>query len=143
MHHISYKNKIMKEKQLIYNAIRTPDGTMLVSYHRHDYKTHLDDNGETYVIDGGLDYIRTSVNKIPAEDLSLYDDEPFEVIREHVFRGGRGKSGKDELKYVKLSEVDDEWLGAIIDYEEERRPNNPQLKWYYLENDYRNKLCIK
>lgn len=143
MHHISYKNKIMKEKQLIYNAIRTPDGTILVSYHRHDYKTHLDANGETYIIDGGLDYIRTSVNKIPAEDLSLYDDEPFEVIREHVFRGGRGIDGKQPLKYVKLSEVNDEWLGAIIDYEEERRPNNPQLKWYYLENDYRNKNEMK
>lgn len=137
MHHISYKNQIMKEKQLIYNAIRTPDGTILVSYHRHDYKTHLDANGETYVIDGGLDYIRTSVNKIPAEDLSLYDDEPFEVIREHVFRGGKGKSGKKELKYIKLSEVDDEWLGAIIDYENCIRPNNKYLKYYNKELEYR------
>ena len=133
----------MKEKQLIYNAIRTPDGTVLVSYHRHDYKTHLDDNGETYVIDGGLDYIRTSVNKIPAEDLSLYDDEPFEVIREHVFRGGRGVNGDEPLKYVLLKDINDDWLNAIIDYEEEHRPNNPQLKWYNLENDYRNKLCMK
>jgi hypothetical protein len=126
------------EKQLIYNAIKTPDGTVLVSYHRHDYKTHLDANGEEYIIDGGTDYIRTSVNKEPAEDLSLYDDAPFEVIREHIYRGGRGKNGDEPLKYVKLSEVDDEWLGAIIDYEEQYRPNNPQLKWYNLENKYRN-----
>jgi hypothetical protein len=126
------------EKQLIYNAIKTPDGTILVSYHRHDYKTHLDANGEEYIIDGGTDYIRTSVNKEPAEDLSLYDDAPFEVIREHIYRGGRGKNGDEALKYVKLSEVDDEWLGAIIDYEEQYRPNNPQLKWYNLENKYRN-----
>lgn len=34
------------DKQLIYNAIKTPDGTVLVSYHRHDYKTHLDANKE-------------------------------------------------------------------------------------------------
>ena len=130
----------MKEKQLIYNAIRTPDGTILVSYHRHDYKTHLDANGETYVIDGGLDYIRTSINKIPAEDLSLYDDEPFEVIREYVFRGGRGVNGDEPLKYVLLKDINDDWLNAIIDYEEEYRPNNPQLKWYNLESIYRNKL---
>jgi hypothetical protein len=128
------------EKQLIYNAIKTPDGTVLVSYHRHDYKTHLDANGEEYIIDGGTDYIRTSVNKEPAEDLSLYDDAPFEVIREHIYRGGRGKNGDEPLKYVKLSEVDDEWLGAIIDYEEQYRPNNPQLKWYNLENEFRNKI---
>ena len=133
----------MERKQLIYNAIRTPDETVLVSHHRHDYKTHLDANGEEYMIDGGTDYIRRSVNKIPAEDLSLYNDEPFEVLREYIFRGSRGKSGKQPLKYVKLSEVDNEWLGAIIDYEEERRPSNPQLKWYYLENEFRNKNGIK
>ena len=126
------------EKQLIYNAIRTPDGTVLVSYHRHGYVRHLDANGDEYSTDGGIDYLHRSVNKIPAEDLSLYDDEPFEKIREVIYRGGRGKSGKEELHYVKLSEVDDEWLGDIIDYEEQYRPNNSQLKWYHLENDYRN-----
>lgn len=127
------------EKQLIYNAIKTPDGTVLVSYHRHDYKTHLDANGETYMIDGGIDYIRTSVNKAPAEDLSLYDDAPFEVLREFIHRGGRGKSGDEPLKYVKLSEVDDEWLQAIIDYEEDHRPNNKFLKYYLAEKEFRNK----
>jgi hypothetical protein len=130
------------EKQLIYNAIRTPDGMVLVSKHRHDYVTHTDANGETYFTDGGTEYIRRSVNKIPAEDLSLYDDEPFEVLREHIFRGSRGKSGKEELKYIKLSEISNEYLEDLIDYEEERRPSNPQLKWYYLENDYRNKNGI-
>ena len=126
------------EKQLIYNAIRTPDGTVLVSYHRHDYVTHLDINGDEYSTDGGIDYLHRSVNKIPAEDLSLYDDEPFEKIREIIHRGGRGIDGKQPLKYVKLSEVDDKWLEAIIDYENRLRPDNPQLKWYNLEKDYRN-----
>ena len=93
------------------------------------------------MVDGGLEYLRFGGKDFSLIETNyLYDDEPFEVIREHVFRGGKGKSGKEELKYVKLSEVDDEWLGAIIDYEEERRPNNPQLKWYNLESIYRNKL---
>ena len=133
----------MKEKQLIYNAIRTPDGTILVSHHRHDYVAHTDANGDYYSNDGGTEYIRRSVNKIPAEDLSLYDDEPFEVLREHIFRGTFGEFGNESFRYVKLSEIDDEWLGAIIDYENEHRPSNPQLKWYYLENEFRNKNNIQ
>lgn len=125
------------ERNLIYNAIRTPDGTVLVSYHRHDYKSHIDENGETYVLDGGLDYIRTSVNTIPAESLAVYDDAPFEEIREHIHRGGRGINGDEELKYVKLSEINDEWLEAIIKYEEEFRPNNRYLKYYKQEQNFR------
>lgn len=131
------------EKQLIYNAIRTPDGTVLVSYHRHDYVSHIDANGEYYANDGGTDYLRRTVNKVPAEDLSLYDDAPFEVLREFIHRGGRGKSGNDPLKYVKLSEVNDEWLQAIIHYEEELRPNNRFLKYYKKEKEWRQTLAIK
>ena len=131
------------EKQLIYNSVKCLKcNDILVSYRRHDYKTCSCSN-ET-MVDGGLDYGRYGGKDLSLVETNyLYDDAPFEVIREHMFRGGRGKSGKEELKYVKLSEVDDEWLGAIIDYEEERRPNNPQLKWYNLENAYRNKNNIK
>lgn len=299
------------DKQLIYNAIQTPDGTVLVSYHRHDYKTHLDANGLTYSIDGGTDYIRTGVGYNPvysdftkedieyiqkkgvyydfitgrfidkfgkfldssidkqgyrkifinkklykahivafcflgintenyevdhinnirednrwsnlrlatkennmanslirkdnssgvkglnfnkykngwvgrvqynkkryeifsknkedaieklnklreklhgsfsndgisvngevsifAKSLALYDDAPFEVIREVVCRGGRGVNGDEELKYIPLKDMNDEWLEAVIDYEEQKRPNNPYLKYYYQELKFRKK----
>jgi len=126
------------KRKLIYNAIKCLNcGEILVSYHRHDYKTCSCEN-ET-MIDGGLDYSRYGGKDLTLIETNyLYDDVSFEVIREHIYRGGRGKSGKEELKYVKLSEVNDEWLGDIIDYEEQYRPNNPQLKWYNLENNYRN-----
>jgi hypothetical protein len=125
------------EKQLIYNAIRTPDGTILESLHRHDYVSHTDKNGDYYSTDGGVDYLHRTVNKIPAEDLSLYDDAPHEIIREYLQRGGRGKNGDEPLKYVLLKDVNNEWLQAIIDYEEEHRPNNIFLKHFKNEIKFR------
>ena len=93
------------------------------------------------MVDGGLEYLRFGGKDFSLiETNCLYDDEPFEVIREHVFRGGKGVNGDEPLKYVLLKDINDDWLNAIIDYEEEYRPNNPQLKWYNLESIYRNKL---
>ena len=126
------------EKQIVLNSMMTPDGTILTSRHRHDYVSHVDANGDFYSNDGGNDYLHRTVNKIPATDLTLYSDYSFEIIREQIARGGRGKDGTEPLKYVVLKDIDDEWLQAIIDYEEELRPNNPQLKWYKQEQLYRN-----
>lgn len=124
-------------KQLIYNAIRTPDGTILESRHRHDYVTHTDKNGEFYSNDGGLDYLRRTVNEALAEDLSLYDDAPYEVIREYLKRGGRGKNNDEPLKYVSLRDIDNEWLNAIVVYETKNRPKNKYLTHYIKEAEFR------
>jgi len=126
------------EKQLIYNSVKCLNcDEILVSYHRHDYKTCSCENETS--IDGGLDYCRYGGKDLSLVETNyLYDDEPFEVLREHIYRGGRGVDGKQPLKYVKLADISDEWLDNIIDYEEQYRPRNPHLKWYYLENNYRN-----
>ena len=126
------------EKNLIYNSVTCLEcGETLVSFHTHDYKTCSCDN-ETSV-DGGLSYGRYGGKDLDKVKTNyIYDDEPFEKIREVVCRGGRGIDGREELKYVKLSEVNDEWLGAIIDYEEQYRPNNKYLPIYYKELNYRN-----
>lgn len=48
----------MKQK-IIYNAIKTPDGTILKSNNRHDYRSHQDTtNGMHYAVDGGLEYLK-------------------------------------------------------------------------------------
>ena len=125
------------EKQLLHSSIRTPDGTILTSKHRHDYVSHLDKNNETYFLDGGADYIRASINVEKAEYLSLYSDDAHEKLREVISRGGRGKNGDEELKYVLLKDIDDEWLQAIIEYEELNRPNNKYLPVYREEVKFR------
>lgn len=126
------------EKFIVYSAIKTPDGTVLESKHVHDYQSYVDKNQETYVLDGGLGgYTRRSVNKEEAEDLSLYSDAPHSVIREKISRGSRGKSGREELKYILLKDIDDEYLQAIIDYEELNRPQNKYLPIYRAEQKFR------
>ena len=125
------------EKQLLHSSIRTPDGTILTSTHRHDYVSHIDKNGLTYSLDGGTDYIRTSIDVEKAEDLSLYSDDAHEKLREVISRGGRGKNGDEELKYVLLKDINDEWLEAIIEYEELNRPNNKYLPVYREELKFR------
>ena len=125
------------ERFIIYNAIKTPDGTLLESKHVHDFVTHIDKNGEYYQNDGGNEYFHRSVNIIPAEDLSLYSDAPFEQLREVITRGSRGKDMKQPLTYIKLKDIDDEYLDALIDYEEELRPNNKYLTFYKQEKEFR------
>ena len=126
------------EKQLVHNSVTCLEcGETLVSFHTHDYKTCSCEN-ET-MVDGGLSYGRyggKDLNKVQTN--YLYDDDPFEKIREVVCRGGRGIDGKQPLKYVFLKDIDDERLGAIIDYEEQYRPNNKYLPIYYKELNYRN-----
>jgi hypothetical protein len=103
------------EPQLVANRIRTPDGTILQSYNRHDYKTHHDKNGETYMVDGGLDYLRRSANNVSAEDLSVWSDDPHEMVREAMCWGTRGRDGKQPLTYKPLCELTTEHIEAILE----------------------------
>jgi len=81
-------------RKIICNKIQTPDNTILISYSVHDYKEHKDKvSNEIYMVDGGNDYLRRNINKVPYEELSVYSDESFEVIRENYHRGTWDKEG--------------------------------------------------
>lgn len=160
----------MKEKTIILNQIMTPDGTVLKSMHRHDFVEYKDTNGHYYMVDGGCEYLRRTVNrteltfflkikiallklvgktwKDPLEyiELSIYEDAPFEVIRENFHRGGRGKDGLQPLTWVPMSKMSDDWLKACISYNEERGMGKGFAnKMYRKELKYRksNKISIK
>lgn len=106
----------MKQKdRILFRSLTTPDGTVLISHNRHDYVTHDDANGKHYMLDGGLDYCRCTVH---GDEIitTITDADPFELIRDNFYRGARGKSGDQPLKWIKLSEMTDEHLQATIEY---------------------------
>lgn len=102
--------------QKLRNAIRTPDGTVLESKHRHDYREHLDTaTGELYFIDGGLAYTRTSVNKVPAEDISTYVGDNYEDTRRIFKWGTYGKDGRQPLKWVPVKDMSSNHIKAVLE----------------------------
>lgn len=115
-----------EERVLLVSRIRTPDGTVLTSSFVHDYAEHLDANGEIYFVDGGNVYQRTSVNRIPFEDVSVYTDSPFDEIRELFKRGTFDRDGRRIWKPI--CECSDKHLENILTYNKEHCPNAPE--WY-------------
>ena len=117
----------MSEAKLIRNAMQTPDGTIIESTHRHDYKTYTDANGKTYMVDGGLDYVRRSIHDDQI-DLCLYDDAPH-VIQSSILKWGTyGINGDQPLKYVSVAEMDTAHIEAVLELNV-----NPTLKACMIE----------
>ena len=128
----------MMEPILLVSAIITPDGTVLESTHRHDYQTYTDANGEEYMIDGGTDYIRRSVNKERATDAFVYTNDPHEVIREAFKWGTYGKYGEQPLEMKLLKSLDTEHIEAILRTQTQLKSHITKV--FEDELDYRNKL---
>ena len=101
-------------RKLIKNSIRTPDGVILTSRHRHDFKSHKDKNGEIYMNDGGIDYIKRSVNIKPYEVLSLYTTDSFEKLRGGLEWATYGKNGDEELQYKSVSNMSTKHILAVL-----------------------------
>lgn len=101
--------------KIIRNRIRTPDGTVLESRHRHDYVSYTDANGETYMVDGGTSYLRRSINNEPYEDLTVTLADAHDVVRENLLWGSYGKDGDQPLKLVCLADMDTDHIQACLD----------------------------
>ncbi len=97
------------------SQIKTPDGTILRSVHRHDYQSYIDKNGDYYFIDGGCEYIRTSGNAVPATNISVYTDDPHEIKREIPVWGTYGKNGDGSYHVISVAEMTDAHMSALLD----------------------------
>jgi len=101
---------------LVYNAIRTPDGTVLESKHRHDYVTYQDKNGKEYMVDGGLEYTRRNVHAdAPYEELSVYTTDGHDRVREAVKWGTYGINGDQPLTHILLKDMKTEHIEACLE----------------------------
>jgi hypothetical protein len=124
-------------REILSNKMRTPDGTVLHSKHRHDYVTHTDANGKEYMLDGGWDYVRRSVNGDETL-LTVWSDDDHEVIRQVVTWGTYGKNGDETLVHVTIADMSSEHLQACLDTQQ-RTMRPALLKVMQDELEYRNK----
>ena len=101
------------------NYIENKDGTKLFSFYRHDYKEYTDKEGNFMMIDGGMDYIRYSVDE---ENSWLNEAEISDVIQDirEQYKWGRNydKNMNKLLKteYILLKDLDTEHIFNIITY---------------------------
>lgn len=123
--------------QIVYNALQTPDGTIIQSKNRHDCVFYKDKNGKQYMIDGGTDYCRRS-NHGDEVTITLTVLDPIEKIRE-VFRWGRNYTEKMErlpaTEWVLLKDLNEGYLDALCQYP----PITDWAKLLFIrEKQYRN-----
>jgi len=112
---------------LVYNAIRTPDGTVLESKHRHDYVVYQDKNGNEYMVDGGLEYTRRNVHAdTPYEELSVYTTDGHDKVREVLKWGTYGIDGNQPLTYITLKDMNIGHIQACLDTQSRMHPTYRQ-----------------
>lgn len=107
---------------IVYNAIQTPDGTVIESRHVHDYQTYTDANGKTYMVDGGLDYLRRNAHD-DYVDLSVSLDDGHAAVREALTWGTRGVNGDQPLTYIKLRAMTTDHIKACLETQDQMHKN--------------------
>ena len=117
------------------NSIVTPDGTELISQHRHDYVLYMDANGQSFGIDGGNDYLRRTQDAVLfGKDTSITSNSPIEDIRGFFSWGTYGKDGKSPYKRVLLKDMSNNHILAII---ETQKTHDLLKEVFYRELDFR------
>lgn len=111
------------------NGVVTPSGMILLSLYRHDYRSHTDEEGNFYAVDGGSDYSRLLGDLGKYENLVLYSDSPFEEVRNKLLWGSYGKSGKEKLHYIRLKDMEENHIIKVIEMIENTPTNGRANLW--------------
>jgi hypothetical protein len=94
------------------------------------------------MIDGGLDYLRCSVND-DQDIIEITLDDPHEVVREHVIWGTYGKNGDQPLRYIKLSEMTNDHIKAVVETQAMMYPQNKRAMMNELTYRDANSIVIE
>ena len=103
-------------EHIVYNAVKCHEcGQIIESHHTHDYKTCGCDNEA--MVDGGIAYARYGAKDMTKITKITYtDQDPHDLIREFASWGTYGKTGNEPLKYVKIKDMTDDHVRAVIVY---------------------------
>jgi Zn-finger nucleic acid-binding protein len=102
---------------LVHNSLHCPRcDTTLVSHSQHDFKGCNCPEATRVWIDGGNAFCKRSGAYEGTTNLNLYSSEHHEVLREKCCRGGRGIDGRQPLTWVKIKDINDNWLNSLITY---------------------------
>lgn len=121
--------------RIVYNGIRTPDGTVIESWSRHDFVAHTDKNGDLYAVDGGLDYLRRLAPREDYIEMSLWEDSNYSLIRQRVKRWNRESNTS-----IRLMDISQDWLEAIIKHYDDKGVSNQITDMYKKEKEYRERV---
>lgn len=123
---MTYEENFPKRRRILVNAWQCPDGTILESRSVHDCQIY-----GKWMIDGGREYFRTSGSGLTF--VGCFEDDPIEDIREVFKWGTRGKDGNQPLTYVKLMDMTDDHIKAILD-------TQVQIRGTQVENAFKREL---
>ena len=101
-------------KNILRNSIITPDGTELISTHRHDFVKYEDANGTSYVVDGGNDYLKRLFDNQDYKETSVYFEDDHEIVRGIFKWGTYGKDGTSPFKRIKLKDLETDHIKNIL-----------------------------
>jgi len=105
--------------RIVYNAIQTPDGTVIQSKYRHDYVEYTDKNGQYYMVDGGLDYPRRGFDKNDYIDLyKLFKDCTLNECTQYLMWGQNYDKDMNRLPktiFKPICELTTDHIQAILD----------------------------
>jgi hypothetical protein len=119
------KEELVEAGESAYEKVHVPPASPEVSPNQYLHFSHIDG---MYSLCSTMDGEHVHIAAWTEVEVIHKTYENHELIREIEKRGGRVKDGTEDLKWVKLSEMSDEWVKNCVTYNEQRGYNADSYK---------------